>query len=163
MDAPPYRIVFVCLGNICRSPMAEVVFRSRLAEAGLADRVQVASAGTGDWHIGEGADPRTLAALTTRGYDAGGHRARQFEPAWFDDYDLVVALDRRNLADLRAIAPVHRRPDVRLLRSFDPDAGADLDVADPYYGGDDGFDAVLGVVERACTGLLEHVRSRLGS
>jgi protein-tyrosine phosphatase len=161
MTAPPYRVVFVCLGNICRSPMAEVVLRSKLAAAGLGDRVQVASAGTGDWHIGEGADPRTLTALTARGYDAGGHRARQFDAGWFDDYDLVLALDRRNLADLRATAPMHRRGDVRLLRSFDPDAGTDLDVPDPYYGGDDGFDVVLGVVERACTGLLEHLRGQI--
>ena len=156
-----YRVVFVCLGNICRSPMAELVARARLTDAGLADRVEVSSAGTGGWHVGQGADRRTATVLAGRGYDAGRHRARQFDPAWFDDHDLVVALDRHNLADLRRLAPPDRRDDVVLLRSFDPSAGADLDVPDPYYGGPDGFDDALDMVERACAGLLEHLRSEL--
>jgi protein-tyrosine phosphatase len=156
-----YRIVFVCLGNICRSPMAEAVMQSLLAAEGLDDRVDVSSAGTGDWHIGERADRRTIAALSARGYDATRHRARQFEPEWFDDHDLVIALDRHNLAELRAMAPPDRRDDVRLLLSFADDAGDDLDVPDPYYGGTDGFDTALALVEHACAGLLQHVRAEL--
>ena len=156
------RVVFVCLGNICRSPMAEVVLRALLAEEGLDDRVEVSSAGTGDWHVGQGADRRSTEVLTRRGYDARGHRARQFDPAWFDDHDLVVAMDRQNLADLRALAPRDRRDGVLLLRSFDPTAGDDLDVPDPYYGGPDGFDDALDMVERACRGLLDHLRRELG-
>jgi protein-tyrosine phosphatase len=160
-----YRIVFVCLGNICRSPMAEIVMRSLVAEAGLADRISVASAGTGDWHVGERADPRTVEILAARGYDGSSHRARQFEADWFDRYDLIVALDARNLADLQRMAPFDRRDDVRLLRSHDPTVsteGGDLDVPDPYYGGPDGFGDALTLVERACRGLLDDVFARIG-
>jgi protein-tyrosine phosphatase len=160
-----YRIVFVCLGNICRSPMAEVVMRSLIDRADLADRISVSSAGTGDWHVGERADPRTLEILAARGYDGSQHRARQFEADWFDQYDLIVALDARNLADLRRMAPVDRRDDVRLLRAHDPVVGSqsgDLDVPDPYYGGPDGFGDALTMVERACRGLLDDVYARIG-
>jgi protein-tyrosine phosphatase len=161
----PYRIVFVCLGNICRSPMAEVVTRDLLSEAGLADRVAVSSAGTGDWHIGERADRRTLEALAARGYDGSPHRARWFEAADFDHNDLVVALDHRNLDDLRRMAPPDRQDDIRLLREYDVDlpAGADLDVPDPYYGGPAGFDDTLRLVEAACRGLVAHVANDIGS
>jgi protein-tyrosine phosphatase len=164
VSADVHRVVFVCLGNICRSPMAEVVMRSLVLDAGLADRVEVSSAGTGDWHVGEHADPRTLQILAARGYDGSQHRARQFEPDWFGRYDLVVALDARNLSDLRRMAPADRRDDVRLLRSYDSAAGsdADLDVPDPYYGGPDGFGDALSMVERACRGLLDDVVARIG-
>ena len=161
-----YRIVFVCLGNICRSPMAEVVMRSLVEQAGLAERVEISSAGTGDWHVGERADPRTVEILATRGYDGSQHRARQFEDDWFDRHDLVVALDSRNLADLRRMAPPDRRDDVRLLRSYAAEvgsAGADLDVPDPYYGGADGFGDALTMVEQACQGLLGDLRAHLGT
>src|SRR3954451_22460909 len=120
--------------------MAEIVMRSLVAKAGLADRISVASAGTGDWHVGERADPRTVEILAVRGYDGSQHRARQFEADWFDRYDLVVALDARNLDDLRRMAPADRRDDVRLLRSHDASAGAagaagaGLTLPDPYYG-----------------------------
>jgi len=160
-----YTIVFVCLGNICRSPMAEVVMRSLVSDAGLADRISVSSAGTGDWHVGERADPRTVEILAVRGYDGSQHRARQFEADWFDRYDLVVALDARNLDDLRRMAPADRRDDVQLLRSHDASAGAagaDLDVPDPYYGGADGFGDALTMVEQACRGLLDDVVARIG-
>ena len=158
-----YRIVFVCLGNICRSPMAETVMQSLLAEAGLADRVEVSSAGTGDWHVGERADPRTVETLAGRGYDGSRHRARQFEPDWFDRHDLVIALDSANLAELRRMAPPDRREEVRLLRSFDEESvrAGDLDVPDPYYGGPGGFEDTLALVERACRGLLTEVDGRL--
>ncbi|CAL9513475.1 low molecular weight protein-tyrosine-phosphatase [Streptomyces griseomycini] len=156
-----YRVCFVCTGNICRSPMAESVFRARVAEAGLDGLVEVDSAGTGGWHEGDGADPRTVAVLRENGYGTG-HTARQFAPSWFARLDLVIALDSGHLAALRRLAPTERDADkVRLLRSYDPAAGDDLDVPDPYYGGADGFDACLEMVEAASTGLLAAVREQL--
>lgn len=159
----PYRVCFVCTGNICRSPTAEVVLRAQLARAGLADLVRVDSAGLGDWHVGEGADRRSAAALRARGYDAGAHRARQFAAADFAERDLVVALDSGHLADLLALAPTAAdRAKVRLLRSYEPAADeADLDVPDPYYGGGEGFERVLDLVESACAALLAEIRPRL--
>lgn len=153
-----YRICFVCTGNICRSPMAEVVCRAQLAERGLGERVSVDSAGTGDWHVGQPADPRTVAALSAAGYP-GDHVARQFDAAWFDDRDLIVALDRGHERALRRLAPTPAAAEkVRLLRGFDPDADTlDLDVPDPYYGEDDGFAECLRLVEAAMPGLLDTV------
>lgn len=154
------RICFVCSGNICRSPSAEVVTRALVARAGLADEIEVCSAGIGDWHVGERADPRSAEALTARGYDASTHRARQFRPGWFDEHDLVVAMDRSHLRDLRRMAGAADQDKVRLLTSFGPDA-TDEDVPDPYYGGPDGFSDVLDLVERYCAALLADVRQRL--
>jgi protein-tyrosine phosphatase len=137
--------------------------------AGLADRIEVDSAGTGGWHVGRGADPRSVAEARRRGVELTG-RARQFHPGDFYRYDLVLAMDARNLADLRDLAPeAHLRPRARLLRAFDPalagadPAGADggLDVPDPYHGGDAGFRTVFEMVEAACRGLLDHVRTLL--
>jgi protein-tyrosine phosphatase len=156
-----YRICFVCTGNICRSPMAEAVCRHRLAERGLAGRVVVDSAGTGSWHAGDGADPRAEAALAAAGYELQ-HIARQFRRGWFDRYDLVIALDRGHERSLRRLADA---PDqaarVRLLRAYDVDAAAagDLDVPDPYYGGDAGFRTCLKLIEDAMPGLLDEVES----
>ncbi|MFI8204512.1 low molecular weight protein-tyrosine-phosphatase [Streptomyces sp. NPDC085937] len=156
-----YRVCFVCTGNICRSPMAESVFRARVAEAGLGDRVEVDSAGTGGWHEGEGADPRTVAVLRDNGYGAG-HTARQFDPSWFARLDLVVALDAGHLRALRRLAPTERdAAKVRLLRSYDPGAGDDLDVPDPYYGDREGFEQCLEMVEEASDGLLAAVREQV--
>jgi protein-tyrosine phosphatase len=156
-----YRVCFVCTGNICRSPMAESVFRARVAEAGLDGLVEVDSAGTGGWHEGEGADPRTVTVLRENGYDAG-HTARQFDPSWFARLDLVIALDAGHLRALRRLAPTEQDADkVRLLRSYDPAADDDLDVPDPYYGGADGFDECLEMVEAASTGLLVAVREQV--
>ncbi|MEU0249003.1 low molecular weight protein-tyrosine-phosphatase [Streptomyces sp. NPDC006235] len=153
-----YRVCFVCTGNICRSPMAEIVFRARVAEAGLDGLVEVDSAGTGGWHEGDGADPRTVAVLEENGY-ATGHTARQFQPSWFSRLDLVVALDSGHLRALRRLAPTEQDAQkVRLLRSYDPAAGGDLDVPDPYYGGAEGFEECLGMVEAASAGLLAAVR-----
>ena len=149
-----YRICFVCLGNICRSPIAEVVMRSMLADRGLTDRVEISSAGTGDWHIGECADKRTLAVLAKHGYDGSQHRARQFTREAFDSCELVIAMDSDNLAALRELVPDADAGQVRLLREFDPDATG-TDVPDPYYGGDAGFEEVLAMVEAACAGLLD--------
>ncbi|MEV0978752.1 low molecular weight protein-tyrosine-phosphatase [Streptomyces sp. NPDC049915] len=156
-----YRVCFVCTGNICRSPMAESVFRARVEEAGLGGLVEVDSAGTGGWHEGDGADPRTVAVLRESGYD-GDHTARQFQPSWFARLDLVIALDAGHLRALRRLAPTEQdAAKVRLLRSYDPAAGADLDVPDPYYGGMDGFEECLEMVEAASDGLLAAVRERM--
>ncbi|MFF8485060.1 low molecular weight protein-tyrosine-phosphatase [Streptomyces antibioticus] len=156
-----YRVCFVCTGNICRSPMAESVFRARVADAGLDSVVEVDSAGTGGWHEGEDADPRTLSVLGEHGYVLA-HAARVFEPSWFARRDLVIALDTGHLKALRRLAPSPRDASkVRLLRSYDPGAGDDLDVPDPYYGGRDGFVECLEMVERAGAGLLGAVREEL--
>ncbi|KUO00361.1 low molecular weight protein-tyrosine-phosphatase [Streptomyces caeruleatus] len=156
-----YRVCFVCTGNICRSPMAESVFRARVAEAGLDGRVEVDSAGTGGWHEGDPADPRTVSVLEENGYDSG-HTARQFQTSWFERVDLVIALDTGHLKALRRLAPTPEDvAKVRLLRSYDPAAGDDLDVPDPYYGGRDGFEECLEMVEAASTGLLTAVREQV--
>ena len=159
------RICFVCSGNICRSPMAEVVLARMADDAGLGDVVDVDSAGTGDWHIGERADERALEVLAARGYDGSAHRARQFEPRWYTSRELVVALDRGHLRTLRSWAANEvERGRLHLLRAFDPTLGqdprpADLDIPDPYYDGLPAFHVVLDQVEAACSGLLDHVRS----
>ncbi|GGZ68763.1 low molecular weight protein-tyrosine-phosphatase [Streptomyces subrutilus] len=157
-----YRVCFVCTGNICRSPMAESVFRARVTEAGLDGLVEVDSAGTGGWHEGDGADPRTVAVLESAGY-AQNHRARQFRSSWFARLDLVIALDAGHLRDLRDLAPTPQdTAKVRLLRSYDPSAAAsDTDVPDPYYGSLDGFEECLELVEAASPGLLDAVREAM--
>ncbi|MET9597795.1 low molecular weight protein-tyrosine-phosphatase [Streptomyces sp. NPDC006459] len=154
-----YRVCFVCTGNICRSPMAESVFRAHVAAAGLATLVEVDSAGTGGWHEGDGADPRTIAVLDAAGYEQD-HRARQFRSSWFARLDLVIALDAEHQRDLRALAPTAQdAAKVRLLRSYDPAASAaQTDVPDPYYGPLDGFEECLELVEAASPGLLDAVR-----
>jgi protein-tyrosine phosphatase len=161
-SGPTYRVCFVCTGNICRSPVAEVVLRRMVEDDGLAGSVEVDSAGTGAWHVGDGADPRALAVLHAGGYDGSGHRARAFAPTWIAHRDLVVALDRGHLRALRALASDDTdREKIRLLRSFDPDAPPDADVADPYYGDARDFAEVLDQVERACRGLLDAVATVL--
>jgi protein-tyrosine phosphatase len=150
-----YRICVVCLGNICRSPMAERVLAAELQNAGLAGRVVVDSAGTGDWHLGEPMDSRARAELTRRGHDGSGHEARQIQPGWLDDYDLLLAMDRSNLAGLRAMAG--GRPDLAgrivLMRTFDPDAPDAAEVPDPYNGGPDDYVEVFDLVDAAARGL----------
>ncbi|MFF0833848.1 MULTISPECIES: low molecular weight protein-tyrosine-phosphatase [unclassified Streptomyces] len=156
-----YRVCFVCTGNICRSPMAESVFRARVEQAGLEDRVEIDSAGTGGWHEGEAADPRTVSVLDEHGYRTG-HVARQFQPSWFARLDLVVALDTGHLKALRRLAPTEEDArKVRLLRSYAQPTPDDLDVPDPYYGGREGFQECLEMVEEASTGLLAAVREQL--
>ena len=157
------RILFVCLGNICRSPTAEGVMRHKLREAGLADDVDVESAGTGGWHIGHAPDERATAAAKLRGIPLES-QAQRFEATHFDDFDLIVAMDRQNLEDMRSLAP-HAGAEGRLvlLREYDPAAveAGELEVPDPYYGGEQGFEDVLDMVERACDGLIEEVRKGL--
>ncbi|UAL30147.1 low molecular weight phosphotyrosine protein phosphatase [Nocardioides rotundus] len=156
-----YSVAFVCSGNICRSPSAEVVLRSMLAERGLEDRVEVASSGLGDWHVGDPMDPRSAEHLRSAGYDPDRHRAQQVQPDWLDDYDLLLAMDRGHVAGL---AELGEGP-VMLFRDFDP-VGTGEDTPDPYYGGDSGFSEVLQMVERTCHHLateLERVLARPGS
>ncbi len=154
------RILFVCLGNICRSPTAEAVMHQLVRDAGLEGEISLASAGTGGWHVGNPPDERATTAAERRGF-AMQSRAQQVTAADFDRYDLLIAMDRDNARTLRALAPsAEAAARVHLLREFDPaSAGApDLDVPDPYYGGSDGFDHVLDLVEAACAGLLANVR-----
>jgi protein-tyrosine phosphatase len=150
------RVLFVCLGNICRSPTAEGVMRALVREEGLEDEIVIDSAGTGDWHAGDPPDRRATAAAASRGVVLEG-RARQIKPADFEDFDLLLAMDTSNYEDLLALAPDGAAEKVRLLRSYDPTA-TELDVPDPYYGGAQGFEDVLDMVERASRGLLDELR-----
>ncbi len=183
------RLLFVCLGNICRSPTAEGVMRALLERERLTDGIQIDSAGTGAWHVGSAPDARASAAALARGVTLEG-RARQVTAADFDDFDLLLAMDGDNARELRRQAPGERqRAKVRLLREFDlastvddsqaaeadfaeetparaadlaatsHAADRDLDVPDPYYGGADGFDEVFELVQAACAGLLEQIRA----
>ncbi len=159
----PYRICVVCLGNICRSPMAERVLIAQLDRAGLAGRVVVDSAGTGDWHIGQPMDTRARAELTRRGHDAAGHEARQIQADWLDEYDLLLAMDRANLAGLAALAA--GQPDlagrIMLLRAFDPGAPDGAEVPDPYYGGAEDYAEVFDLVDAAAKSLVSHLSDAL--
>jgi protein-tyrosine phosphatase len=157
----PYRVGFVCLGNICRSPMAAVILTELVDLGGLATKVEVSSCGTGDWHLGHPIDPRAATALLAEGYDSSAHRARQFEPGWLEK-DLVLAMDSQNLRDVTNGAGESDR--VRMFRSFDPllpdgANGAELDVPDPYYGGEQGFTEVVAMVERTCRRLLSELEA----
>lgn len=155
------RMLFVCLGNICRSPTAEGVMRHLVEEAGVSDAFVLDSAGTGGWHVGDPPDPRSREAARRRGIVVAG-AARQVSAADFHDFDLILAMDRANLRDLRAAAPPDGTAEVRLLREYDENSvgGGDLDVPDPYYGGADGFDDVLDLVDAACRGVLAQLRER---
>ncbi|MGQ7958803.1 low molecular weight protein-tyrosine-phosphatase [Pseudomonas sp. SP16.1] len=153
------RVLFVCLGNICRSPTAEGVFRHKLRAAGLEDRVLVDSAGTGDWHVGKAPDSRTRQAAQRRGYDLSALRARQVEVADFQRFDLILAMDQSNLRNLEALRPAGAQADLDLyLRRYEL---ALDEVPDPYYGGDDGFEQVLDLIEQASDALLAEIRGRL--
>jgi protein-tyrosine phosphatase len=159
-----YSIATVCLGNICRSPMAAVVLEARLAAAGLADRVAVESSGTGDWHVGEPMDRRAAATLAAHGHDPSRHRARLFRADWFDRHDLLLAMDRSNLRDIRAMASDPRVAARTLLfRHFDPVADSDLDVPDPWYGGQDGFDLVMSIVTRTSDEIVRQLHAMLAA
>lgn len=151
------RILFVCLGNICRSPTAEVVLRTLAAREAPELELDVDSAGTAGYHVGEPPDPRTREAAVRRGYDLAALRARIVEPGDFERFDLILAMDRENLRVLRRRAPSAAHERVRLFLEFAPDAGLE-DVPDPYYGGPNGFEEVLDLVEAATRGLIEHLR-----
>jgi protein-tyrosine phosphatase len=151
-------VLFVCLGNICRSPTAHAVFAQRVAAAGLAERIRVDSAGTGDWHAGEPPDARTQRHARARGYELGGLRARQVRAEDFRRFDVVLAMDRSNLAQLERMRPAAFRGELDLFLRHARSAPETLEVPDPYYGGSGGFEAVLDLVEDAAEGLLEHLR-----
>ena len=153
------RILFVCLGNICRSPTAAGVLRTLAAREAPELSIEVDSAGTAAYHVGEPPDPRTRQAAARRGYDLSALRARIVEPGDFERFDLIVAMDRENLRVLRRRAPPAAHERLRLLLEFAPEAGPE-DVPDPYYGGPNGFDEVLDLIEAAARGLLAHLRQR---
>ena len=153
------KILFVCLGNICRSPTAEGVFRAIAARDAPELDIEVDSAGTAGYHIGEPPDARTRQAARRRGYDLSALRARIVEPGDFESFDLILAMDRENLSVLHNRAPAHVRERVRLFLEFAPDATV-TEVPDPDYGGPNGFEEVLDLVEAATHGLLQHLRQR---
>lgn len=157
----PFHVIFVCTGNICRSPMAEAVFRDLAEHQGLGPLLVTSSAGTGEWHVGERADVRTLEALERRGYDGSKHRARQFTAESFAENDLVVALDRTHERILRQWArDDDQKGKITMLLAFDRDADG-LDVPDPYYADTAMFDAVLAMIETATRGLFRQLEPAL--
>ena len=153
------RILFVCLGNICRSPTAEAVVRAMAAREAPELQLEVDSAGTAGYHAGEPPDLRTRQAATRRGYDLAALRARIVEPVDFERFDLILAMDRDNLSVLRRRAPAAAQERLRLFLEFAPQTHIE-DVPDPYYGGPNGFEEVLDLVEDAVRGLLKHLRQR---
>lgn len=157
----PVRVLFVCLGNICRSPTAHGLFLKQLDEAGLSGRVEVDSAGTGHWHIGKAPDARATQAAAARGVDLTSLRARLVSAEDFQTFDYVLAMDHSNLRDLQAMSPDGHKAHLRLFLDFARDSDTE-EVPDPYYGGDQGFEQVLDLVQDASRGLLQHLRQQHG-
>lgn len=153
------RILFICMGNICRSPTAAAVFRHLLQQRTADVTVEVDSAGTHDYHVGEAPDRRAMAAARRRGFDMSGLRARQIEDSDFERFDLLLAMDRENVAELRRRAPAAYHPRIRLFMEYAPQAHSRV-VPDPYYGGSQGFEEVLDLLEQASAGLIEEVLKR---
>lgn len=151
------RVLFVCLGNICRSPTAHAVFEGLVASAGLQGEIEVDSAGTGDWHIGHPPDKRASAAAAQRGFDMSALRARQFCTEDFMRFDYILAMDENNLADMQALAPTAHNATVKLFLDY-AENFSEAEVPDPYYGADTGFDHVLDLVEDASKGLLRALK-----
>ncbi|GFO81648.1 MAG: phosphotyrosine protein phosphatase [Methyloceanibacter sp.] len=148
-----HRLLFACLGNICRSPMAEGVFRRVAEDAGQAHLFEIDSAGMGDWHKGQAPDHRAQKATLSRGVDISGQSARKVELEDFEEFDLILAMDGSNISDLYEIAPHAARHKIRRFLDFAPHLDED-DVPDPYYGGEEGFDHALDLIEAAAKGLL---------
>ena len=155
-----YSVLFVCTGNICRSPTAEGVFRHLVGQAGLQDRIRIDSAGTHDYHVGSPPDERSCRHASLRGYDLTDLRARQVRALDFERFDLILAMDRDNLALLQEDCPPRHGHKLRLLMEFAPDGLGDV-VADPYHGGARGFETALDHIEAAGAGLLQHIRGKL--
>lgn len=150
------KVLFVCLGNICRSPTAEGVFRRALEQAGLADDVEIDSCGVGSWHVGKAPDTRAQQAALSRGIDLSGLRARQLTERDFAEFDYVLGMDQDNLSAMRELKPDNSRAHVGLFLDFAGTPGAE--VPDPYYGGDEGFENVLTMIEAASAGLIQHLK-----
>lgn len=153
------KVLFVCLGNICRSPTAEGLFRQQVERAGLLDKVSIDSAGTADWHTGKAPDPRTIAAAAERGVDLSTLQARSVTAEDFHEFDYILAMDESNLSNLKALEPANGKAKLDLfLRRYDI---TPTEVPDPYYGGPEGFEQVLDLVESGCQALLQEVREHL--
>ena len=157
----PFEICFVCLGNICRSPLAEGVFQALINEKGLENQIITHSAGTGHWHVGSPPDARMRATARKKGVQLTS-RAQQIQPGDIRRFDLVLAMDQSNLEAMEYMcSPEAAAKKLRLFRSFDPEANGDLDVPDPYYGGGGGFEQVFQIVHRTCPPILEYVKSQM--
>lgn len=153
------KVLFVCLGNICRSPTAEGVFRSYVKRAGLDKKITIDSAGTADWHTGKAPDSRTIKAAAKRGYDLSSLKARQAVSEDFQRFDLILAMDKSNLENLQKIRPADAKAELAL---YLPRMGLDIqEVPDPYYGGADGFELVLDMLEQASEQLLSEIKEKL--
>lgn len=152
-------VLFVCLGNICRSPTAHAVFQSMVDSEGLSQHILVDSAGTGDWHLGHAPDQRTTAVAAQRGYDMSELRSRLVEIEDFDQFDYIVAMDNENLRNLEVMRPANYQGQLGLFLDYSQQI-EQTEVPDPYYGGDNGFALVLDLVEEASAGLLAHIRSQ---
>ena len=154
------RVLFVCLGNICRSPLAEAIFDQMLKEKGLEAEISCDSSGTGGWHVGELPDPRTRAVAQQYGVPLD-HRGRQFSVADFETYDYIVAMDQENYAHIKGMAPHTNTPSyqLHLMRDFDTTSG-EPDVPDPYWGGEQGFDDMYHLLSRSCAKLLAHIQAQ---
>ena len=157
----PFRVLFVCLGNICRSPAAEILFNAAVASAGAQNRITADSCGTASYHIGSKPDSRMLAALQRAGYAWGGHRARQFRRADFDTFDLIIPQDESNRQDILHLARTaeQKAKVIPMSRWFPADA-ADREVPDPYYGGEAGFDHVVRLLESATAALVQEIEQQ---
>ncbi len=161
MPSKPFEICFVCLGNICRSPLAEGVFQALINEKSLENQIIIHSAGTGNWHVSASPDARMKATARKKGVQLTS-RAQQIQAGDIRRFDLVLAMDRSNLEAMETLcSPEMAAKKLRLFRSFDPEADGDLDVPDPYYGGDDGFEHVFQIVHRTCPPILEYVKSQM--
>lgn len=156
MASAPTRVLFVCLGNICRSPSAQGVFAAMVDKAGVSQRVETDSAGTADYHIGKSPDPRAIAAAARREVDLSVLRGRQVVVEDFYEFDYIIAMDHSNMEDLEAIAPSDASASLHLFLEFAQDTGEE-EVPDPYYGGDAGFEPVLDMIEDASRGLLAEI------
>lgn len=154
----PQKILFVCLGNICRSPMAEGIFLHLCAEQGLSSAYTVDSAGTGDWHAGQQPDKRSIAAAQRQGIKLT-HVCRQIRPADFLEFDQILVMDKSNFKDLTEQCPPQYQTKIKLIRDFDSDGEKGLDVPDPYYGGPSDFDALYSLLYRCCTYLLKDLEN----
>jgi protein-tyrosine phosphatase len=154
----PVRLLVVCLGNICRSPMAEGVLRARIEAARLGDRVELDSAGTGDWHVDRPPDPRAIATAARHGIDISGLRGRQLSAADFERFDWLLCADRSNLRAARELAPAHGRARAALLLEWAGSRDGELEIPDPYTGGIDQFEHVWSLLDRAADGVVQRLR-----